>query len=1086
MRGNTHYKPSKNGYQISGSTELLNRLLYGSHKNDDVEEKFALYAGDVPQFMGAATDWTEHDWCLFGKRGTLFSGLALTPGQRIGGATELTESGARWFHDSEDIVAEFKNGWMEYKLSQMSPYFPNVSVNVEAYPLLPDDGLLIHYRISTDQRVIFTAGFGGITDYIGRFDYKDDERRYFSAQDCEKNTIELGERRACIRHENGSSMRIATSFPAEFGVGSAKALEKLSPALFLGSTPENADDQIVKISAVIEQGKVLDGFIVALHNGDEKVLDQWLALEDPARYIKQQIHAKHACVAFNTPEHTLNLTIAPTIIALDASWHRNSFHHGTFAYHSPFLGWRGWYAPTALGWNDRVETVMSAHLDQLVRYANGDERIWFDGKGAREGDADGLSPYHNIENSTGFLPYFLGVDVAYYNMQECAFDMMLYYIEWSGNLEIAQKYFEEFSLMLDWEERIFDPDGDGLYQNFLNTWISDGHSYNGGGCAQASAYNYRANMVMAKIAEKLGKPSQIFVERAEKIKKAMHETLWLPNSGVIAEFIDTVGNCLVHPSPELSTIYLTIDCDVLDDFKAYTMLKYTENSIENIMTPGSDGRLAFSSNWYPKKYSTCGIFPAENACLALAYFKLGLREKGKQIVDGLVDCYFTGKNPGTATHVQSALCSNDMGDIDFTDVSSTHLRLMVEGLFGIRLNALENKVVIAPNFPENWEHASLSLKDISVNYHKTGNIETFVVCCDRNEKKCVRIPMVSSNIEVVMLDGEVMPYEIVAAPENCFLTIETEKKGRFQLQVIHGEGKIPYLKFTDAVLARNDFCFEVLNGELIEWYDICECLENISVVGNKIYATAKPVAGHHTLFIHVKKDEYDAWLAADYEILKKDAPKLPYTEASFEPVDISAFFNCSATELHQQEYLSPRPKGYSIGVFSNGRYAWEWNHRGHNMVYVDDSMLRAANGLIHTSSGIPFLTPPEKENLACVSLWDNFPTSMTIPLKGKGRELAILFISTTNAMQTAVENARITLLYADGGEETVSLTYPVNIDDWLVPALQTENETFYFSDYNHGTVQRIRIDADRELCGLKIEAVANEVILGVLGVSVSR
>ena len=240
------------------------------------------------------------------------------------------------------------------------------------------------------------------------------------------------------------------------------------------------------------------------------------------------------------------------------------------------------------------------------------------------------------------------------------------------------------------------------------------------------------------------------------------------------------------------------------------------------------------------------------------------------------------------------------------------------------------------------------------------------------------------------------------------------------------------------------------------------------------------------MFIHVKKEEYDAWLAANYEILKKDIPEHPHFEECFTPVDISMFFNCNAKELHQQEYLSPRPVGYSIGVFSNGRYAWEWNHRGHNMVYVDDSMLRAANGLIHTASGIPFLTPQEKENLACVSLWDNFPTNMTIPLSGKGQELAILFISTTNAMQTAVENARITLLYADGSEEAVSLTYPVNIDDWLVPSLQKENETFYFSDYNHGTVQRIRLDADRELLGVKFEAVANEVILGVMGISISR
>ena len=1086
MNSNTHYTPTDNGFAISGSTELFNRLLYGSHKNDDNEARFATFAGDVPQFMGSATDWTVYDWCAFGKRGTLLSGLAVTPGQRVGGATEDTESGARWFHDSEDIVAEYKNGWMEYKLTQMSSHFPDVRVNIEAYPLLPDDGFLVHYRIFTEQRVVLAAGFGGITDYFGRFDNKGDKRRYFSPKDCERNTIELGENRACVSHPNGSSMRIATSFPSKFEAGSAKALEELSPALFLGSKPENSDDAVVKISAVIEQGEVLDGYIIAIQNTDEDTLNKWLTLKDPIGYIKQQIYAKHVCINLNTPEHPLDLTIAPTVIALDASYHRNSFHHGTFAYHSPFLGWRGWYAATALGWSDRVEAVMSAHLNQIVRKADGEERIWYDGKGEREAGMDAPSPYHQIENSTGFLPYFLGVDMAYYNMQECAFDMMLYHIEWSGNLEIARKYFDEFCMMLDWEERIFDPDNDGLYQNFLNTWISDGHSYNGAGCAQASAYNYRANMVMAKIAERLGMPSEVFTKRAEKTKKAMQEKLWLANSGVIAESIDTMGNCQIHPSPELSTTYLAIDCDVVNDFQAYTMLKYTENYIKNIVTPGSCGRLAYSSNWYPKKYSTCGIFPAENAQLALAYFKLGLKKEGKKIVDGLVDCYFTGKNPGMAAHVQSELCSNDMGDLDFTDVSSTYLRLMVEGLFGIRINTLDECVMIAPNFPSDWDHASLTLKDISLNYNRTGSMETYDIYCDRTDKKCIRIPMISSYIEAVMFDGEPISYEIKAAPNNSFLMIETDNVGRFQLRVMHGKGALPSLKFTDMVLAGNEFSFEVRGGELVAYKDICETLENITVVGNKIYAKTKNIPGHHTVFIRAKVGEYDAWLAADYEIVEKEVKEEPLPQKTFEPIDISAFFNCKMTEVHDQEYLSPRPEGYSIGVFPNGRYAWEWNHRGHNKVCIDDSSLRAANGLVHTTSGIPFITPAENENLACVSLWDNFPTEITIPLSDTAQEIAILFVATTNAMQTQVENVRITVAYDDDQSESVKLIYPKNIDDWLVPALQKENETFYFSEYNHAIVQRLRLDSDKKLANIKIEAIANEVIMGIMGVSLSR
>ena len=89
-------------------------------------------------------------------------------------------------------------------------------------------------------------------------------------------------------------------------------------------------------------------------------------------------------------------------------------------------------------------------------------------------------------------------------------------------------------------------------------------------------------------------------------------------------------------------------------------------------------------------------------------------------------------------------------------------------------------------------------------------------------------------------------------------------------------------------------------------------------------------------------------------------------------------------------------------------------------------------------------------------------------------------------MQTGVENVRMTVEYTDGERSSVPLVYPIHIDDWLVPALQTKNEIFYFNDYNHATVQKIRLNPEKTLSCIKIEAVANEVIIGVLGVSISK
>jgi len=212
------------------------------------------------------------------------------------------------------------------------------------------------------------------------------------------------------------------------------------------------------------------------------------------------------------------------------------------------------------------------------------------------------------------------------------------------------------------------------------------------------------------------------------------------------------------------------------------------------------------------------------------------------------------------------------------------------------------------------------------------------------------------------------------------------------------------------------------------------------------------------------------------------------TDLSFETVDISERFNCNMTEVHNKDYIYPRPENdnYSMSMYRNGRYSHNWTQMGRHVVCIDDSLFRESGGEVVTPSGIPFATPPENENLACVSMYEVFPTDITVGLDGKGRELEILFIASTCCLHTGVENVRITVTYADGTAEATSLVYPLSIDDWLTSALTTEAEIFYFSNYNHASVKRIRLNPEKELRSVKIEAIANELVLGVAGITLGR
>ena len=86
-------------------------------------------------------------------------------------------------------------------------------------------------------------------------------------------------------------------------------------------------------------------------------------------------------------------------------------------------------------------------------------------------------------------------------------------------------------------------------------------------------------------------------------------------------------------------------------------------------------------------------------------------------------------------------------------------------------------------------------------------------------------------------------------------------------------------------------------------------------------------------------------------------------------------------------------------------------------------------------------------------------------------------------MQSRVENGRFTVRYTDGMTVVSTLVNPDSFDDWLNAALQTRHETVYFNDYNNGTVARIVTDPSRELADLTVSAVANEVIIGIIGIT---
>lgn len=253
------------------------------------------------------------------------------------------------------------------------------------------------------------------------------------------------------------------------------------------------------------------------------------------------------------------------------------------------------------------------------------------------------------------------------------------------------------------------------------------------------------------------------------------------------------------------------------------------------------------------------------------------------------------------------------------------------------------------------------------------------------------------------------------------------------------------------------------------------------------------------------------------DILNWRVSALPGTK--FEKIDLSNFFNEKVTNIFKQNYLSPRPTSPTLQLPTQGIGNWCYPL---TTAEISDSGLRAQaklNNEIRLPQGIPFSTPGDtnRNNIVFTSQWDNFPDSVIIPLSGRAQHLYLLMAGTTNPMQSRITNGEIRLLYQDGSADTLSLKNPVNwwpieqdyLDDgyafttdgykplryYLKKGIASTSWNEYttirgFSnrgiDGGAATVLDLPLNAGKELKSIVIHTLANDVVIGLMGLTLVR
>lgn len=441
---------------------------------------------------------------------------------------------------------------------------------------------------------------------------------------------------------------------------------------------------------------------------------------------------------FQTPDPLIN-TLGPTLMAAaDGLWDGETWQHGCIGWRTPLAGWRGGYVGDATGWFERSKHHFRAYAASMVRDI--EPVIPHPAQDSSKNMARSVEKWGTPMYSNGYICKLPNNDrkMSHYDMNLNYIDELLWHFQYHADTAMMREFWPTLKLHLEWEKRNWDPDGEHLYDGYCCIWASDALYYNSGAVTHASAYNYRGNLLIARIAELIGEDPTPYRQEAEAILVAMNERLWVTPEGEVpghwAEFQDFMGLKRLHPNAALWSIYTPIDCQACTPEQAYQATRWVDACIPHIPLNIKDCPSQFSpftmstSDWMPYAWSTNNVAHEEVANMALAYFIAGRREVGYQLLySDLLDEMCAGGCPGNfgqISHYDKALKEAYR---DFGDNIGITSRAIIQGLFGIRPDALYGHCYLQPGFPLEWDSVRVCTPYFSYRFHRENGQDIYDV-----------------------------------------------------------------------------------------------------------------------------------------------------------------------------------------------------------------------------------------------------------------------------------------------------------------------------------------------------------------------
>lgn len=789
---------------------------------------------------------------------------------------------------------------------------------------------------------------------------------------------------------------------------------------------------------------------------------------------RQQQHslAPERCIRVVTPDPVINALGRMINYAADAIWDDDEgvWMHGAIGWRMPLPGWRAAYTGDVMGWHDRARRHFEGYAaSQLTGIAIDPSIAVLDSSKhlARATEKLGTPMY-----STGYICRLPNSTsrINHYDMNLVYVDELLWHFAWTGDWAFVRRMWPLLKRHLEWEKRNFDPDQDSLYDAYCCIWASDGLYYSGGAVTHSSAYNYRAFKLASVIAQGLseglglGEGEELSSTEVEKYRRFSQR------------FQQEADAILTGLNRRLWT------GRVWAEYQDAMGLRRLHKS--------------------PALWTVYHAIDSETATLQQARSATRYLDEEIPRYDIMVRGDSINGRPVHFFPDEARHMITDIQTGDYYSISTTNWQP-----YGWSIN----NVALAEEMHTSLAYWQALRPDAAFHLFRGALIDGMLLGAS------------PGNI------GQISYYD--AARGECYrdfgdpvgITARTLVQGLFgvipdrlhhRIYVRPGfpsswSGKPVSLTTPDYEVGRRvgakgkvEWYFKALNpafeADTVIWLHP----EVSTTVGNANREAERAKA----LPLLTEMDDDRQQTLPEYVagVARANVPILVGNMERWKAVDLTAYHNLDVTRLFEQKYLSPRWPHTTLSIPVQG--IGEWCHPDQTFK-IDDG----GRGL----------------RAAFTSRFDNFPTSVTIPLElHRARSLRLTLVGTTNPMQCRIANGIIRVGYADGTADSLELVNPINwwpLQEDLMQGLpafylgQAERAASYSvqAQYDVHPPLRMRlrdghvyepsasrlnqpveggaanvlvlpVDASKDIAWLQLECLSNDVIIGLMGLEYSK